>query len=495
MSGWETLVSAALVGTQRSAVDLDALPEPVRELLAKVDSDLATDPARRLLTAAAAMTAYRRAGVLPLPVVATGAPVPEDDRPLVSASAARRLSRLVAGEQAELLPEWLIAVADRGLRVPPEHLPALADAGKARSVLRPLIAKAAGPRGPWLAALSSNWAYLAEHPTANGQDTDVWRFGSAVARREWLAALRRASPTQAREALVEVWRREPANIRVDFLTVFRDGLQLADEEFLESVLDDRARDVRRLAAELLANLPGSRLSQRMADRAAAMVEFERRTIRGDQLVLSLPVECDERMRRDGIDPTPPPGTGERAWWFRQILAATPLAFWSDFVPGPEEVLRLPVSGAGGALALHAALADAAARQRDPRWARALLTVPAADIAVEQVAGLVMALPCEEWAEAVSAQLARKPVAQLADVFLGLPTPWPADLGNLMLDRLDDDAGEHAIGYIAHQVARAVPTDCLDHPLVCRPPREGASPWHHRLVEILLFRRAMYEELS
>ena len=34
------------------------------------------------------------------------------------------------------------------------------------------------------------------------------------------------------------------------------------------------------------------------------------------------------MTRDGIEPNPPPGTGKRAWWLRQIVGAAPLWAWS-----------------------------------------------------------------------------------------------------------------------------------------------------------------------
>ena len=42
-----------------------------------------------------------------------------------------------------------------------------------------------------------------------------------------------------------------------------------------------------------------------------------------------PAACDRAMRRDGIAPRPPAGTGERAWWLEEILARTPLRVWPD----------------------------------------------------------------------------------------------------------------------------------------------------------------------
>jgi hypothetical protein len=87
----------------------------------------------------------------------------------VSPAAGRRLRRILGGENAELLHEWLAAVVNRGLRPPPQYLPALLD--RARRVaasnpdpdearLRSLVAVAGGPRAVWLAGLNPAWSWL-----------------------------------------------------------------------------------------------------------------------------------------------------------------------------------------------------------------------------------------------------------------------------------------------------------------------------------------------
>ncbi|TVT16595.1 hypothetical protein FNH05_36640, partial [Amycolatopsis rhizosphaerae] len=405
MTGWEGLVSAALLGTQRRPAELGALPAAVGKLAR------GEDPARELLSAAAALTVYRRAGAVPLPAVAPPAPAPADERPLAGPAAVRRLDRLLAGEQGEVLPEWLRAVAARGLRVPPERLPALAGLARSRPSLRDAVAAAAGPRGPWLAALVPEWAFLA------GADTgpDVWRLGAPVARRTWLAQRRREDPAAAREALARVWAAEPAARRAEFLAVLVDGLSAADEDFLESALDDRSADVRRLAADLLARLPGSRLAARMAERAAALV-----TVEGDALRLSLPGECDGPMLRDGVRAEPPLATGRRAWWFRQIVAATPLSLWSAFASGPRELLRRSLArGAAVAEPFRVGLAEAAGRQRDREWARALLAVKP-PVPAKAVPELIAVLPPGEWAAALAGLWDRRRGDTLNAAVRGLP---------------------------------------------------------------------------
>jgi hypothetical protein len=51
--------------------------------------------------------------------------------------------------------------------------------------------------------------------------------------------------------------------------------------------------------------------------------------------------CDAGMARDGVDPKPPGGIGERAWWLLQMLAAVPPATWSQaWKKSPAEIVAL-----------------------------------------------------------------------------------------------------------------------------------------------------------
>src|SRR6185295_6262482 len=81
-----------------------------------------------------------------------------------------------------------------------------------------------------------------------------------------------------------------------------------------------------------------------------------------------PAACDAEMKRDDIDPKPPAGTGERAFWTEQVVGVTPLATWAG---DPAAIVALPVAD-GWAPVLHRAWARAAAVQRDAAWATALL---------------------------------------------------------------------------------------------------------------------------
>jgi hypothetical protein len=196
------------------------------------------------------------------------------------------------------------------------------------------------------------------------------------------------------------------------------------------------------------------------------------------------------LRRDGVNPTAPGVVGQRAWWLGQLVCTAPLSVWTELVNSPAKLVRMPVEGCDPRL-LTLGWAAAAVRERAADWVVALLEGDTT-IAVDQVAAMVAVLPPDDWAPLIKA-LTRDRLH--TGLFLALPRPWPPAVGNLVLDRLAGHRDERAVAHVADIAARAVPPECLNHPMVTRPPDEDASPWRRRLVDTLAFRRQMYEELS
>ncbi|MEV6283217.1 DUF5691 domain-containing protein [Kribbella sp. NPDC051770] len=463
MRGWDGLVSSALLGTERRPPAFDELPPAVQEQL-KDDAGL--------LDAAALATLYKRAGRLPLQGIEALPEAQGDDRPLPRSNAIRRLAAMLTGFQSAALGEWLRVADAKGWGIPPEHLPALADYARGRAEYRPLVVAAAGRRAAWLAELNPEWRFLHE---AVSDDPQVWTHGNALQRRAWFKRLRSSDPLAALEALREVWPSETAATRVEFLGALRTGLSAQDEEFLEQALDDRAKDVRRLAADLLASIGGSQYSQRMAERVAAYL-----TETQGVLAIQLPERVTKAMERDGIDPQAHPGLGRRAGWLKQLVAAAPL-------PSPD-ILQLPVEGVAAEV-LQAAWAEAAVREQRVDWATALLL---SDAATDGRTGeLLRVLPAEQWPQAI--EHLRK-TTDLTELVGGLPVPWPASLAQLVLDLLAKAGTHRSWARLASTAARAVPPEILNHPIT-RESTGEEDTWRLRLVETLNFRREMYEELS
>ncbi|GAA1534101.1 DUF5691 domain-containing protein [Kribbella lupini] len=463
MRGWDGLVSSALLGTDRRPPVYDELPPAVREQL--------TDDAG-LLDAAALATLYKRAGRLPLQGIE---PLPEaegEDRPLPRSNAIRRLAAMLTGFQSAALGEWLRIAEAKGWGIPPEHLPALADYAKGRAEYRPLVIAAAGRRAAWLADLNPEWRFLHE---AVNDDPQLWTHGNSLQRRAWFRRLRESDPLAALEALREVWPTETAATRLEFLGSLRTKISKADEEFLEQALDDRSKDVRRLAAELLARVAGSQYSVRMSERVGAhLMESQ------DVLVVTLPERVTKAMERDGIDPQAHPGLGRRAGWLKQLVAAAPL-------PSPD-LLQLPVEGVAAEV-LQAAWAEATVRDQNVDWARALLLSNAATDG--RTSELLRVLPEAELPKAIDHL---RTTIDLSELVGGLPVPWPEPVAVLVLDLLAKAGTHRSWARLASTAARAVPPEVLNHPIT-REPTGEEDTWRLRLVETLIFRREMYEELS
>ncbi|GGX67340.1 DUF5691 domain-containing protein [Streptomyces anandii] len=523
---WEELVTTALLGTDRRRPPGGA---PGREA------------PMALLDAAALETVRRRAGLRPAPAARRPEPAPADPRPPLPAAAARRLALLIADRPGtagggrrgtapdlmELLPQWLAAANAHGYAPPPQSLPALLDAARGRTDLRPAVLAFAGPRALWLARLNPDWRFALRAAPGGGaslpgpEDADrvrlLWEEGLFAERVALLAAIRARRPAAARELLAGTWAAERAEDRLMFLDSLRTGLAPEDEPFLEQALADRSRNVRATAAELLSALPGSALAARMAARAGACVAVDH-TRGTPTIVVEAPHECDASMERDGVVPRPPTGRGERSWWLGQLVEAAPLDTWTGRLGGrgPQEVVALPVADDWQG-ELHAAWCRAAVRQRDARWARALLGPPAAPgaggpgaVSLAERAKLLGTLDAAERAEWVAGFIAAHGLSEAFQLLGVCAVPWSAPLGRAVVDALNiaRDAGSYPWSFsgvmgLAERCLDPAEASRLDALMAVPDETEDTSPgaggyWaeaFQRLVTTLRLRSAMARELD
>ncbi|MGW2105261.1 DUF5691 domain-containing protein [Streptomyces sp. NPDC001948] len=520
---WEELVTTALLGTdRRPATAGDGGPAG-------------------LLDAAALHTVRRRAGLLPAAPAARPVPAPVDPRPPLPPAARRRLAQLLADRSApggsggrrgtapdltELIPQWLATANQRGFRAPAELLPALLDAARARTDLRPQALAFAGPRGLWLAGLNPDWKFALRgasggsslpDPTEPEAVTRLWEEGLFAERVALLGAVRAHDPAAALALLATTWATERAEDRLMFLDSLRTGLSPLDEPFLEQALSDRSRNVRSTAAELLSALPESALAGRMAARALSCVSPD---LTSDEasVAVEAPHECDAAMERDGVVAAPPSGRGERSWWLGQLVEATPLATWPARFAGrsAREVVGLPVAD-GWAEELHAAWCRATVRQRDPEWARALLGAPSVPpsngpgtASLAERSKLLGILPAPERAGWVADFIAAHGLSEAFQLLGVCPTPWAEPLGRAVVDALDiaRDAGSYPWSFsgvmgLAERCLNPAEADRLEVLTTTPDEPEDASPgangyWSEafqRLVSTLRLRAAMDSELT
>ncbi|MHB9759313.1 DUF5691 domain-containing protein [Streptomyces sp. BYX5S] len=513
---WDDLVSTALLGTDRR-------PD---------------HPPHTLLDTAALHTVRHRAGLRPAPAADLPERAAEDPRPPLPHLARNRLAMLLtdrstgggsrrgtAPDLLELLPQWLATANAHGYGPPPELLPALLDAARGRTDLRPQALTFAGPRALWLARLNPDWKFALRATPGAGtalpapQDTEEvlrrWEEGLFAERVALLASVRAYDPAVGRALLAGTWGTERAEDRLMFLDSLRTGLGDADEPFLEQALADRSKNVRATAAELLSALPRSALATRMADRALTCVALDRAT---GTVVVEAPHECDAAMERDGVVAKAPAGRGERAWWLGQLVEAAPLDRWPDRFGGlsPEGIVALPVADDWRG-ELHAAWCRAAVRQRDIGWSRALLGAPTAPdaagpgaVSLAERAKLLAALPGAERAEWVAEFIAAHGLSEAFQLLGVCGTPWARPLGRAVVDALNiaRDAGSYPWSFSG---VMGLAERCLDPDEVGRlegltaavDEPEGSAPgaggyWteaFQRLAGTLRLRHSMRTELT
>lgn len=444
---WQDLTAAALVGTGRRPPP-PAPPWPV----------VARDDASRevlLLDAVALGGALRRAGGTRAIGPDDGgavAPAPPDALPLAPARA-RQLLDLLLGQSPVgpalrplLLRLWLDTAADHGVRVHHATLVPLLTLGSGNRALRDAVRPVLDHRGAWLAALNPReWAWVARTPSTATTTVDpvAWARLPTDQRAVQARRLRALDPAAARALLESTWGSDPAPARATLVVVLEVGLGPDDERFLEAALDDRAAGVRAAAAPLLDGLPGSARADRMAARLTPLLSTSgllRRT-----LTVELPEAPDAAGVRDGLGRAAR-GQSERGLWLQRIVAGAPLAVWSDATGlTPHAVVTALVrERATDALT---GLRRAALLRADLDWARAVLD--------HGWDGLLAALlPDAERADRMRRRVAE--VTSYGDL-LGalrlLPGPWPAEVGEAVVQRLGTIAAHGGRG---HELAELVP---------------------------------------
>ena len=410
MQLWDDILATAVVGTEQRQLKLATREDELGSLLAQIDS---ADREGSLMSAASVVALYRSAGVS-LP--ADTQPLPEaaaqDEMSRSSVASGQHLVTMLDGEFREVLREWLVAMAQARKRVPEELLPALLDQGSIDPALRGEIVAVMGRRGEWLAAQNSIWAYATQR-----DEKEVWETANDHERLLLLDRLRTVEPDKARELIATSWAQEAAKHRVFFLEKFANGLNSADEPFLNEALQDRSVDVRRAARRLLARLP-SEFSRRLQKLADQVLSFRKPLIGKARIEVTLPEDPIAWLKANDIEIDSPPrnaaqSVGPKAWALKEMISLVPLAHWTErWQKPPLEIIR---AGDESEWRESFALGFVAAAQRfrNPDWIEALISFTSNDPQHPPLAELAAFLPAPRL-EALIMQTLKSSAAELTD---------------------------------------------------------------------------------
>ncbi|NEP17050.1 MAG: hypothetical protein F6J97_09095 [Leptolyngbya sp. SIO4C1] len=493
---WQRVVATALIGTDRQRPLPPTGDSSLAQWLAQLDWQ---SPEKALLDAVSALALHRQVGTLPQ---TTSESLPSgcslEDWPPCSAETSQHLVRILTQWKAlhPLLPELLELMAAAQQRLPEVFLPKLLQTGAAEAAYRDQTLAVVGRRGHWLAQQNPDWAYATFDrcdPLASVHaQTPAVR---AVLLQQW----RQQDPAAARD-VIAARSGEPAKERERLLTTLQTGLSNADEPFLEATLDDRSQPVRQLAADLLAQLPESRLAQRMAERAQACMQLSH-TRKKFSLTIVPPQTIPADWTRDGIPHSKK--AGKRAEALTQLIGRTPLSAWSE---EPAALIAAAQENHWQS-ALLQGWAKAAVRQNNAAWAEALLDADyaAAKPDLSRTALLAAMPPGHQTAWLMNHRPEPTDARQWLDWLQAASScagPWSTDFSQILLnhiqqsDRMPDSYLSYHIQALIAPIAIALPfsfAPTLQTTLGRHPshPRPAYGDLLEEILSLLKFRQAFH----
>lgn len=416
-SYWQTLLPAAMVGTDKMAFSSPALGGPVGALLAQIQAQAAS-PTLALLQTAGVLAVCERAArqgtarATPVPNAApatdvvpdtAAAPGPDAAAPGTTPAAntaapgSTPAANIAAPETAPALtskslqislrwaltdapPRLQIEVLQRlsaaGLRLPNGLLTLALEAGQRSVALRPALLAVLGERGRWLARQNTAWRYAEGGTAADAPLETRWSDGSLAQRIALLREERQRDPASARERFKTALPDLPAKERAELAAVLIEGLSMDDEPLLVALCKDRGGDVRQTARALLVQLPGSATTQRAIARLQACLEKPStlKSLLGAAWKIDAPQAAGDDWKADGLEVQLPKyeHLGERAWWLNQLARQVPLAWWESHTSMTPAALLQWAAKTDWTAALARAWLDVLRTAPDSAWCQAFL---------------------------------------------------------------------------------------------------------------------------
>ena len=421
---WSSEVeAAALLGTSRRR------PPP---LPSEIGVEVQGNSAERLLLGQAALLdVIERAGKRPDFAPAMQPSLPEVNTQVASKAASRLLSLLltqspVTGEDREdLMTQWLIQATEKNQTVPPSLLIDIMEAAKRSVTIRTILPSAWGKRGEWLAQFTPDMKTLSIIPpmsTNIDELVESWPELTSAVALEYLRMYRQKDPAGARCLVQKMWDTLPAKQRASHLDILSESIEETDEILFDHALDDKAKSVREAAQKGLDLLTSGARIARMQERLRPLIAYKKGIIRSS-IELGPASKIDDQWVHDGL-PKPASDGTIPIKAVDKLISLSPLKLWEEITElKPKAIIKLME----GQPSVINALSEAAAREKDPRWAEALLP---------HYATLVTYLNQNDLHKLVlSALSANKPPNSIFAPLHALETPWKPKIVTAVLRHL------------------------------------------------------------
>jgi Family of unknown function (DUF5691) len=445
MNTWETLVASALVGIDRQSPTLDVSHPALLDHSEKLKNLSAT---QQILSAATLVASYQSVGQSSVVKNKLLLPPAEPDTLVCCSESTKKYLNLVLTENkyAAVLTELLQLLGKAQQTVPADFLPLLLNKCKRDDGLYSLIIPILGSRGQWLLRQNPAWEYatgLMDNNLDTTQLQEIWETGVQDLRAEALRQWRQLDPKQARQALMNSWKREKAADRAIWLEILETGLSLDDEEFLEQALVNKRDDIRSVAIDLLSQLP-SQYCQRLTKLAQECLVIKE--LNGQhEITVQLPLEDSKEWQAAGIsnslnDSNSINGLSVAEYYVIQAVSTASLDVW----PGDIQQLVLAMVKSKRSVVIITAWARAACRQQRNDWIETLLLYSHSILTTSDVTNLLQALPTDTidqkeqfFTSILTAENSTDTFRRTLDMMSDYHADWSLELSSLVLKKIDE----------------------------------------------------------
>lgn len=375
MEHWNQIVTAAMMGTDKSQVNASALPAELSEAAAMITANTAIGKEEQFLQLGALLMNFRQCGVMAMPDPGINASkAPAEILPYCSNNAMQRLRDVVSEDMDSLTVLWLQLCTEKKQLIHPAYVPTMLEQASYNKKWQPMVTACCGKRGEWLSQFNSAWKF-----SANQTVDDAWQTGSPEQRKQVLRDQRSANPQEAIAMLQAVWPQEDANTKQGFLELLYENISESDLPFLESLLTEKSKKVKGEAVQLLLLIPASSLIKKYEDTLKKLVTVQKeKTLLGMSSKLKLHFAPAESIKKDlselGLEPkSTEHGYSDEEFIYYQLIRSVQPSFWESYLEMPgDKIVELFQSDALGKKMVPA-LVLAAVANKDNRWGEILFS--------------------------------------------------------------------------------------------------------------------------
>lgn len=343
MKVWEEIINTAIIGTDKKTINAASLDIELQTILEQLETK-DEDKERVFLNVCAMISNYRKAAFIPASIVVDDIQLcASESFEYCSASAVAALQAILDDDNKSLLNYFLKKCQSLNLIIPPYFLNQLFEKAEKEEQLRTSVVSCFGERGKWMAKFNNDWEF--DKTALNNQD--IFDHGALEDRKKVLKAWRVISPSEARVAIEKVWSQEQAAVKLEFLKILEDQLEIEDEPFLKLCLKEKSQKVKDLALYLLKKLPASFIVEEVWNFVKPLVQIEKSSsflglINKESLEIKLNFDIPEHFKSYGISHIDADKEfTEKEFTMHQLIEIIPVWYWEEhFKLSPLEMLTL-----------------------------------------------------------------------------------------------------------------------------------------------------------